>query len=212
MWSNDSQHADRRVSGGLRVAGDFGCILARFPEPLAQQVRDLGLSIPDQFISSEEGREDKPHVTIKFGLHTSDPDEVRRKLAGQPPVRATVGPMCVFHGDRNPYVVLRFQISGIDLVRLNRYISREFECTDTWPSYRPHATIAYLIKNDEDPYYYQKFYEDSLVGTEIVFDTVEFSTADRQKFDIPLGGTWKTAAALELLGIAKEMTRNGPQQ
>ena len=63
-----------------REAYSYSCVMARLPEPLASMIREIAEEIPDSLVhddgSNEQGREDEPHVTVKYGLHTEDPEEV----------------------------------------------------------------------------------------------------------------------------------------
>jgi hypothetical protein len=147
-------------------------------------------------------------VTVKYGLHTKDPDEVIEKLSGQPPLRVTLGATSVFYAPE--YVVLKLAVHGRSLVRLNQFICQNFECTDTHPDYKPHATIAYLVKDPKDPYYFHEFYTTAFNGVEMELDTVEFSTSDGKKVQVPLTGEAmiepdEVRMARKLLGLAKEL-------
>ena len=189
------------------VSYSYGCLLARFGEPLAGAIRSWGSTIPDDRIFNNEegdmGREDKPHVTVKYGLHTSDVDEVMSKLSGWPPFQVTLGRTSVFHNE--DCIVLKLGVEGRDLINLNRYVSKVFEVTDTHPTYNPHATIAYLVKDDEDPYYYQEYFTDNFEGMIVDIDELEFSTASGDKFTIPLEGTDMNMQAMQLLGMARDI-------
>lgn len=194
----------------------YSCLMARFPEPLAQMVRDYGMTIPDERIYDDEdgemGREDKPHITVKYGLHTSDPREVMSKLEGQPSVRVTLGKTSVFvNGD---YVVLKIGIQGRDLFRLNKYVSDVFECTDTFPEYHPHATIAYVVNDPKEPHWFNEYGTDMFDGVEVQFDELIFSVPSGKKYRIPLTGgnsfvdeRQMRSTALDVLRVAKDVLK-----
>lgn len=194
------------------VGYSYGCILARFGEPLAGAIRAWGDTIPDELVFDDEdgelGREDKPHVTVKYGLHTSDTDEVLSKVSGWPPFEVTLGKTSVFHGDGD-YVVLKLSVQSRDLVALNRHVSRVFEVTDTYPEYKPHATIAYMVRKPEDPYYYQQFFTDNFEGMTATIDELEFSAADGRKVPIPLTGSSNDMQAMQLLNLARDVMEGG---
>jgi len=189
-------------------AYSLGCLLARLPEPLASRIREIAGAIPDEFVHDDEdgelGREDSPHVTVKYGLHTSDPDEVMEKVSGWPAFPITLGKTSVFHGDGD-FVVLKLGVQSRDLMALNRHVSKVFDVTDTHPQYRPHVTIAYMVKNPEDPYYYREFYTDEFEGQVVEIEELEFSPADGPKHIIPLGGTDDRFQAMQILGMAKDL-------
>jgi 2'-5' RNA ligase len=192
----------------VRTAHSFGCLLARLQEPLASKVRALALSIPDDRIFDDEdgelGREDKPHVTVKYGLHTSDTELVASKVSGFPPFPIALGRVSVFHGDGD-FVVLKVSVQSRDLKVLNRHISKTLECTDTHPEYHPHVTIAYLVKDPQNPYYYRDYYTDQFDGQVAEVDVVEWSPAEGPKQNIPLEGTDMGLQAAQLRNMAQEI-------
>jgi len=162
--------------------------MIRLPEALAKKVRALAASIPDERIhddaDGEMGREDSPHVTVKYGLHTDDTDEVREKMETRWPIKAKLGKASIF--DAPDYIVLKFEITGTALRALNSFVCKEFECTDTHPEYNPHATIAYMTKNPDDPDDWKQFAGKELEGEEFEVDEVEWSPAGPEKVMIPL--------------------------
>ena len=105
----------------------------------------LANSIPDSELG-EDGREDTPHITVKYGLHTNNPDDVRSVVSKFGPVSGTLTKLGAFYGEQSgkPYDVLFVEVESPDLHRLNSTIASQLDHTDTWPEYRPHATIAYL--------------------------------------------------------------------
>jgi len=190
-------------------AYSYSCLMAYFPESLAQKVRDYGMTIPDDRVydgdDGDMGREDKPHITVKYGLHTSDPREVASKLEGQPSVRVTLGKTSVFmNGD---HVVLKIGIQGKGLFRLNKYVSDVFECTDTYPDYHPHATIAYVVNDPKDPYWFNEYGTDMFDGIEVEFDELIFSVPSGQKYRIPLTGGSAVVDEREMRSFASSLLR-----
>ena len=169
-------------------AHSYGCLMLRLPKAMADKVMALSAAIPDEFIyegdDGDMGREDKPHITIKYGLHTGDDEEVREKLESRWPVRAKLGKASIFESD--DYIVLKMAVTGTPLRALNAYVCKNFKCTDTFPDYNPHATIAYLKKNEDDPDYWREFASDELEGEEFEGAEVEWSPADGDKVMIPL--------------------------
>lgn len=177
-------------------AYSYGCVMLELPKKLADKVMAISAAIPDDDIYDDgggTGREDQPHITVKYGLHTDNPDAVRKVLSGCAPVTAELGAMSVFHNE--DYVVLKMGVRSPDLVKLNRLISDELKCTDSYPVYHPHVTVAYLRHRKDDPYWYRDLYDDSLEGESFESDTLLFSTADDDDYDIKLTGN--TASVVE---------------
>ena len=190
-----------------REAYSYGCLLARFPDPVRSEMIKMAKGIPDDDVFEDEdgefGREDNPHVTVKYGIHTKDVEDVKKALRGWAPVRVKLGKPSVFKND--DFTVLKLNVSGSELHRLNKQICDELKCTDTHPDYKPHATVAYLNKDSD----YQQFYDDSLNGKDMVLDELEFSDADGKKHTIKLEGTPETQIAAELLFLARRVLDNG---
>lgn len=178
------------------IAYSYGCIMVPLPDDLAQKVRDYGLEIPDEDIyddGDEHGREEDPHTTLKYGLHTDNPDDVGAVLSNEPPPTIKLGRISSFHNE--DYVVLKIGVLSPELHRLNDIVSKELECTDSFPNYKPHITIAYLKHHPKDPYYYQKYYGDHFKGDKFELEEVLFSTADDDDYMIPLTGSKSLAAS-----------------
>ena len=182
--------------------------MAVLPAEVARKLRQFGLSIPDERIyqdeSGEKGRESDFHVTVKYGIHTEDPEAVKEAIAPLlGPLRAKLGKVTVFNGDE--YVVLKISVQSRDLTRMNQAVRQNLECTDTFPDYKPHITIAYLKKDSKNPLYFQDFCTDEFDGMEVVFGKLKFTTPEGNKYSMNLRelDINKAAVARELIAVAK---------
>jgi len=171
-------------------AFSYSCLMVRLPLLLAAEVRGYAHTVPKQFL---KGNEDAPtgipsevHTTVKYGLITEDAHEVADVVAGTRPFVVTLGGASIFHNDTE--VVLKLGVESRGLRELNKKVSKELECENTRTNYRMHVTIAYLIKREDDPYYYRAFYSDEFVGREFTVDRVLFSAASGQKSVIGFNG------------------------
>jgi 2'-5' RNA ligase len=165
-------------------------------DPLKTVLLTYGSLIPDDAIV-EDGREDEPHITVKYGLHDDDPAAVAALLAGERPVRWRLGPTSIFTTPDAD--VLKIGVTSPDLHRLNRRISEHVDVTDTFPEYVPHVTIAYL-----QPRLGARFAGDAtFAGLEGVSDTVLFSNRDGEHTPILLTGrAIKAASTRPILNAA----------
>lgn len=164
-------------------AREYSSTQVDLPEPLAERVLSIGRAIPDVDLA-EDGRETKPHVTVKWGLHTNDADEVRAILAKEAPFTVTLGKTSFFpNGESGSGDVLKVDVTSARLRRLNKQIGQALEHTSTHPGYQPHVTVAYLKPGRG------KAYEgdDALAGTEMTVDRLVFSDQNGQRVEIPLG-------------------------
>lgn len=91
------------------------------------------------------GREDEIHITILYGLHTEEPDEVIKLLEKQGPVKVKLGQIGVF---TNPYKfdVVMIEAISDELRRFNELLTKNVKYSNKYGVYNPHVTIAYVKK------------------------------------------------------------------
>lgn len=156
----------------------FASTQVPLPKMVGHALKSMAKKIdPDHL--TEEGVEDEPHVTVKYGLHSDNHQEVRQKLEGEGPVKLKMGKTSIFEADDHD--VIKVDVDSPDLHRLNKKIG-ELPHTDTHPDYKPHATVAY-VKSGRGKHYTE---DDTLDGQEFSVDTVVFSDTDKKQSKIPL--------------------------
>ena len=100
------------------------------------------------FIDEDEGMdgyEDTPHVTVKYGIHDTKPTELKKLTKGFGSVGLKFEKVTKFK--ENPKIdVLKIDVIGDDLKKLNKLITDNMKCTDKFDEYKPHVTLAYLKK------------------------------------------------------------------
>lgn len=167
---------------------EFSCVQLEAPKETSEKVIEFSKSIADDEIYVDPsdpsfGREESPHVTLKFGLHTNEAKDLEPVLKGEKALTAKLGKTDIFASKEGaPYDVVYVTVESEDLKRLNKKISDSMEHTDTQPEYIPHMTVAYVKPGVGEKYKGK----DALEGTEVVFDRVQFSGKDKQKVDITL--------------------------
>jgi 2'-5' RNA ligase len=175
----------------------FSSTQVDLPEGTAKQVRALGEKlIPDSELYTDPnddsyGREENPHITVKYGLHDEVPDKVRELLANEPPATASLGKVSIFPGKGDtPYDVVKADVESPDLHRINKLISDNVKVTDTHPEYKPHVTLAYVKKGEGQKY----VGNNSLEGQKLTFDGITFSSSNGETVNLPLAGKSATPA------------------
>ncbi len=165
----------------------FSCVFAPLSEKLADHIKSFQKQIKEADLA-DDGFETEPHVTVRYGLHGDDADEVSESLKGSKPFEVKFDNPSVFSGgEGKDYDVIKLDIldsSKGDLVRLHRRLG-DLPHTDTHKDYHPHATIAYVKKGKGKEYvakmhYPRKTFSDTI--TELVF-----SDQNHDKTTIPLG-------------------------
>lgn len=157
----------------------FSSTQFNLPPWLARQVLALGRTIADKDLA-EEGREETPHITVKYGLHTQDADDVEGVLYGFAPTTVGLGEVSIFETEEAD--VVKIDVMGMGLHRLNDLLSSELECTDTHPEYRPHITLAYVKPGMGKRYAGHSH----LTGLSVTLDKVTFSDKEGNKTEIRL--------------------------
>lgn len=118
---------------------------------------------------TESGRETNLHITTKYGLMTSNPNEVRLFVRSYGKVNVTVGKTGVFHNQDIDVVYL--EISGDTLYGLSNLIGGSIPNEDAWPTYKPHITLAYVKPGTGDKYAGIS----DLEGLQFTFDVLTFA-------------------------------------
>lgn len=172
----------------------FSCIMA----PASPDIIDAVQQFSRMFITDDKlyndpeepsdfGREDEVHVTVKFGLHEKDPGPDLLKIIEQTePFEIEVGPVSLFENEK--FDVVKFDIEGEGLFRLNARISAELECTDTYPEYHPHMTVAYVTKGTCRELVGKRLLQtDETTSARFLVKSVIFSSLTKEKTRLFLG-------------------------
>ena len=165
----------------------FSNTQVELPEYLAKKVMDWGKKhVPDEevFTDPEDpgvGREDEIHVTLFYGINNPDPDEVAELLKGQKKFEVRLGLITAFRdGDKND--VLKIDVESPDMQKLHYLIGEKIKNENSYPTYQPHVTIAYMNKGESDKY----IGDDTFKGKTFKVDNIVFSSSDGSKTPIKL--------------------------
>jgi hypothetical protein len=134
----------------------FSCVLADLPPDAAREVIVWGeetIPEPDLYHDPDDpsfGREREPHITVKYGLHDSEPGLLAVLFRLVPPIPVTLGRVSCFYSER--YDVVKVEVKSPLLHLLNGLVSALVPVTDTYPTYVPHVTIAYVKPGEGKKY------------------------------------------------------------
>lgn len=128
----------------VEKAGKFSCAMVSLAGRVVGQLENMQRQIRDEDLG-EDGRETDYHVTVRYGLHTDDAEDVRPVVEGFGEVSMAFGRPAFFAGadSGKDYDVIILPVDSPDLVRLHAALG-ELPHTDTHAEYKPHATVAYV--------------------------------------------------------------------
>lgn len=163
---------------------DFSSTQINFDEDLSKKFMEWSKkNIPDELLDKQAGgREDNFHVTVKYGLHTKNPKNVEEviKKYGKSSIDVFLKNMSLFNSEK--YDVLKVDVESKDLVKLNKMLSDNLKHTDTYPTYKPHMTIAYLKKGKGDNFIGNSEFS----GKNFTSNKIIFSGQDERQHEIKL--------------------------
>ncbi len=158
------------------------------PKIVANKMLDLGKAIPVREIYTDKddpsyGLETRPHITVRYGLSTDNPADLR-KLSDLPPITVEMGEVSIFETDK--YDVVKVDIESEGLRAANKKVGELVDVPgETYKDYKPHATIAYVKKGEGKKYIGNK----SLLGQ--TFEIDEINLVDRNGEEHPIKLTGK---------------------
>lgn len=177
---------------------EFSCLMVDINKNLKDEILKWNYeNIPEDiiFIKPKDaaiGRELKPHVTVKYGLHTEDPKYIFDEIPNEP-IKFKLGKISKF--DSNPdYDVLKIDIISQDLSELSEKISNKFENSDSHKEFKPHLTLAYVAKGKGNELVGNNVFENK----EGVFETFLFTNPNNDEFKKHVG---KEASMDDILNL-----------
>jgi len=151
----------------------FSSVQVKMPDDISKMIVEFGMEIPKKHLAAD-GRDDRPHITIKYGIHSESVD-VLDDITLPDKITAVMGKTSLFENDTD---VLKVDIISQDLSDLNMAITKGTKTTQTQCEYHSHVTIAYLLKGKGQKY----TNDDRFEGKEIEFNNIEFSSKNDNKY------------------------------
>lgn len=166
----------------------FSSTQINLPPGLADQIIRWGEeNIPDEDLAEDPddpsfGREDEIHVTVLYGIHDDKPGPASTICKKHKPFEVELGAVSLFKTNEK-YDVVKIGVESQPLRKLNKSLLDGLDATQTFPTYRPHVTVAYVKKGRGDALDGDKTFQ----GTKFSADSVLFSSRTREKTPMPLG-------------------------
>ena len=158
----------------------YSCVMGALPSDLSAGIHQLRQHVAPQDVMEDAGN---PHVTVLYGLHTSDPQVIYQHLKKNQAIRPPtihLGPLSLFRNRDQD--ILKVDVDSQDLRHLN-HVLRQLPTTQTYTDYRPHVTVAYLRAGAGDKYL---GLPNHLQGREVTLGGVVFSTPEKHQHFLPL--------------------------
>jgi len=154
------------------------------PANIAEKVEQFASDhIPADALSPENATQDVPHITVKYGILDDSPASSEAALRFTGPIHATLGKMKVFRN--NPeWDVLVIAVDSPDLHNANSTVKAVVSCVDTFPTYDPHVTVAYVKKGEGEAWEGDPTFD----GIQLTFRSIIFSSREGNEYEIPLNG------------------------
>lgn len=155
--------------------------------PTAEKVKSIGQSIPEEELyvdpnDSSYGREENPHVTVRYGLETDDPADVA-ELSTLAPFKGKIGKISIFEGEK--YDVVKADVESDGLHAANKKVGDLAPVPgETFTDYQPHVTIAYVKKGEGAKYVGNA----ALEGQEIEISSIDLADRNGNTHTIQLTG------------------------
>lgn len=141
-------------AGPLFEGYDFGCLMVEVPRNVEDFIQDWGRSaIQDDLLYHSDdpddhthGRESDTHITVKWGIQLQKPsDELSEIVGSTRPFGVQIGKVSLF-SDKPEYDVVKLEVTSLGLRALHARVKGGVPNTETYPTYNPHCTVAYVRK------------------------------------------------------------------
>lgn len=149
---------------------------------LKDKILDLAGKIDDDDLA-KDGREDEPHVTVLYGLHTERASDVEKVVEDFGSVDIELGEVRAFK--KEDQEVLFVSVRSPRLRKLNSTLKKNLEFTSTHKGYTPHITLGYVKKGTADKYIGDKTLEGEIIEfSDLVYSPKSGTRSPKRKISI----------------------------
>ncbi|MCK9575765.1 MAG: 2'-5' RNA ligase family protein [Candidatus Pacearchaeota archaeon] len=134
----------KQINEASKQVYDYSCLMVNVNTDGWDNFIHTLVDANDLYTEEEDyGFETEPHVTVLYGLHAdTDMEKLKSMLPSLSTIELSSDAISIFENPK--YDVLKYDIQGDNLFKLNKEICENFEYTSDFPDYHPHITIAYL--------------------------------------------------------------------
>jgi 2'-5' RNA ligase len=124
---------------------EYGCLMLKFEMPNWTSFIESLVDEDDIYNDDSQsfGLEKEPHVTLLFGIHDYvKSDDFKNILVPIRHIKCKTNKITCF--ENAEYDVVKFDIEGNYLHKLNKDLRDSVDYTTSFPQYNPHMTIVYV--------------------------------------------------------------------
>lgn len=156
------------------------------PDDLSDSVMSWGeKNIPEKDLFIEDGmakgRENDIHITVLYGITDQKPNKTSKVIKETKPFEVRLGLINAFK-DNKKYDVIKIEIESGDLEKLHYELRDRIHNENTFPTYNPHVTIAYVKKNSCDRF----IGDETFKGKTFKVKNIVFSDGTDKEDSLPL--------------------------
>lgn len=168
------------------VTYDYSSVQIDLDKSISQEIVSWGknnIDNDDVFNESDgsKGRENEIHITVKYGLHTKNLQEIKDAIDGFGKFSITLDKVSKFSKSDKEYDVIKIDIISEKLHKLHSLLNK-LENSDEHKIYKPHLTISYVKKGKCN----NLSGNTNFCGKTIQVKTLTFSSSDGSKHEIVL--------------------------
>ncbi len=130
------------------------------------------------------GKENDPHITVLYGFGEDVTYfGIREFLENRGIIPIKFGNISSFRNDgKEPYDVLIIEMDSPELTKVHNTLKKKFKNKDSFPTYKPHMTLAYVLPGKGTEFEGECL----LTNSEINIDKFTFVHKAGYKLEVPL--------------------------
>lgn len=180
----------RALYSKLRASYDKSSVQVDLPPDIADKIMSWGRqNIPAEILHNDgedtKGFEDEIHFTVFYGINSPDPNSIFHIVKDIKPFFVRLGLITGFL-DKPNYDVLKIDVECPEIYKLHYDIQNSVPNENSYPTFAPHVTSAYLQKNKV----YQWLGNTMFRGVTFAVDTLIFSSLSGEKIPIKLNSNF----------------------
>lgn len=154
---------------------EYSCLMFRIPKSASAKIKELQNQIDVDDIHPEEGLEEDVHITLLWGIEdgTKSGRVAKEILAHSSPIEVKTGEVEIFKPKDKDYEVIVVRVYGDGLHSLRNKVESELPNKQTFPEYKPHMTIGYVLKGKGS-----KYKDLKMDKTSFIVDSVKYNNAE----------------------------------